>query len=401
MLAVSVAATLVIGMVGVALVDRGVHAGGTSRWAREHLAMRLLAESAVEELGATLAQRMNAPADPLYTAVRGLRANAQPVPLPGLALAEVLTDVARQQLLLGGTIRVLNAGAAVRRVEAGDADPDERHALVAFEAAFELTCGRHERVVERVRVERALRVAAVTPPRALGRMGLVVLEPSASDLPGAAGHIAYAPAAGAPHALLDLMTHAGKDGFYKVSPAQLPAVQRALDAYAPAALAARAHYDLLQPADLRRLLSLGTPVSGVVHLAFRDPVSLTLPHFRGRCVLAFSGPVEVHDVAMDDPTRDALTIVSAEHITVAGRRVQASLVCPSTTPGALAFTERASVEGTVVTGRFPRYATMAAADFSASTFQCSPTVRPAAWAALSPYPVAVQHLRDSEEWSAW
>ena len=400
MLATVLVTTLIAGVAGFALMDRARRAAVTAAWSCEHAALRLLAESIAQELGLDLARAANRPGDAVYRALRELPA-ARALPAP--ATFASAQDVQLQERALGGAIAV-TAGAALRPVAALSADPHEARCLVALEVSVSLARPHQPAIRERYREVRELKLACVTPPAPFDQAGLLVLATGTGDLAGFGGRPAFAGAAGAPHALMELLTHPGLDGFAPLAPAADPAVARALSTLDATALDRRAQLTVGSVAELdrvvARLLVRAGALDGVIRLAFADPVTLAFPRFRGRCLIAASGPVTVKDVKLDDPRQDALTIVSPGRVTVAGRNVEASVIGLADRPDGLTFRERARVTGNVVCRRFPRSAGLAAQELGDCQFQARPAGA-AYIAALAPWPDEVQHARDGEDWPAW
>lgn len=395
----------VVGIVGFALLGRGWRAGSMAAWARERTAMRTLAESAIQELWLDLQRKANQPDRAAFATLRQLKAGGATVPVPGLTLAAVPAELDRQSAALGGKLQ-LTCGAFVRQVAAASGDPMDTTGIVVLEAGVQLAGGLRPGVSARVRVEHAFRTTAVTPGRALDRAALVVMRTGASDLKQFGGRSAVASGGAPGHSLVELMTHTGADGFQPVAGAAASALNAAVRALEPGRLADRAQRHARTVAELKRLLGEAARpggLNGVVWVSAPDFTSLELPRFRGKCVLGFRGPVEVKDVTLDDPRRDSLTIVSAEGLVVAGRQLQASLVCTKDAADAVTFRERASITGTVVCGRFPRRVTLPPQEFGECRFAAAPDVDLMSryLVALSPYPIAVQHASDREEWQAW
>lgn len=364
--------TIVVGGLAAVVAERSAHGLSVAGWSREHLALRLAAESAVEELSSVVRRRGQDPSDPLFQALRSM--------VPGESLQELaigspphLTAALRELgRSLGGPVEA-GYSAGVQRIRALSDDATERSGVLVLEATLRLRRGWRP-VSERVRVERAFRIARVTAPRPLDTSALFVVKTTKADLRGFRGRMACAGGDHESHTLTELMAGTSNVGFRPVAPARARALAHALAALAPAALATRAHDVVRSPEELSRLLARRRQegaVSGVIHLESERSVRLSFAGFRGNCLLSSTGPVEVQDIRLEDPEKDSLTIVSRAGIVVTGRTVDASLLCPSPSARVM-FRQRAAVGGTVITGQFPMYAGISGPEFGACSFRaCS------------------------------
>jgi hypothetical protein len=419
--------TLVLGLLGVALTDRAVRSTATAGWGKDHLVLKLLAESAIDELGHEIARQANEPGTAVFTLLRTGRtasgatvapgATAGDVRLPRLELAHVAAQVASHGQDLGGTIE-LRTAAVARLLARGRSDPVERSGLIFLEAAARLTRGARGTAaspVERVRVARSFRVARVAPVRPLDQVALMIVKTTKGDLKNFKGKPAYFLGHDASRNLVDLMSSKPPVGFASVPSGAVRTVRRAAALMSPEILARKAHYVVGSSGEmaqlLRQTLRAGGALNGIVHLRSEEYVRLAFTSFRGRCLISVVGPVEVGDIKLADPTRDSLTIVSGRRILITGRSIEANLVSPSRAKDALVFGQRAQIRGTVVAGRFPRAAGISVLDFRNCLFEASPAAAQPSGRSdeqldryvvgLSPNTVAVQHARAAEGWGEW
>ncbi|MBI4859745.1 MAG: hypothetical protein HY815_05715 [Candidatus Riflebacteria bacterium] len=422
-LAAVLVSTLVVGVMGLALVQRTVRSSRTAGWSRDHLVLRMVAESAAEELYLGVQTAANVPSDPIFRDVR-VRPAGSPAfagtPLKGLGLSNLTNDLQGLEKTLGGSIKlkhtVLLCDQKPLAPGAGDpGDALEQTGTLVIEVTAQLTRNRTT-TVERLRVQREFKTSRVTPPRPFDQVGLFIGKTSSKDLARFKGRSAYAVSSETPQTLQELLTHKAPEGFAMLPGKSRSVVKRALGSMTPGSLIRRAHFVV---ADHEALLALiahqldsGSALNGIVHVTSPDPIRLEFPSFRGKCLLSFSGPVDVADIRVDDPGKDSLTIVSPERIVVVGRNVEASLVNPSDVDGGIVFQQKAHVKGAVVVVRFPRANGLSAQEWGACQFQANRNMASGAGpagppdqgmlscytTAFSPYPVSVEHARDGEAW---
>lgn len=415
-LVLALSALLIIGLLGATLMDRSMHAGRSSRWSRDHLDLRLLAESAVEELFAQLSVAAATPGTPAFERLRRLP--------PGGTFKPVILDL-RPTVLEAEIARSNRPGAKptltavvtiVTQTRTGP-DPLERTGLVRFEVTAH-TGGGLLAATERVRVEHTYRVSRVTPPRPLDQVGLFVGLCEKATVPSARpGSSAFATLGKTPRTLEEIFALPAPDGFRGLATQYQKTMAQALGSLAPQALAQRAHYVLDTPARWTAFLATreGHPVDGLFHLASKEPLRLAFTGFRGKCLISSEGPIEVGDVTLADPTRDALTIVSADHILVKGRDVQAALVSVANGAPSVLFATQATIRGSVISTRFPARSGLSPQEFGGCKIAravelnsgVAREVAPDAnlmsryVCCFSPHPVAQEHLREGQGWSAW
>ncbi len=418
-LATVVAVLGVLGILAWGLMDLSLRASRTGAWSRDHLALRLLAESAVEEVFLKLSREANAPGTESFRALRAVaRASDGQLELPAVDADLLRADLGAQKATLGAEPS-LECAAEVRSLMPVSADPLERTGLLRVEATLRL--GRRPLAsVERFREDRAFRIARTSPGRPLDQVGFLVEFPKSGGLKNfPKGVAAYAVARDRPRTLLELLTTAPPDGLQASSPAYRAQLLGAFEALRPEALAARAHFVTHSAAELNAFLAsrlgAGLPVNGIVHNLSPDPVQLAFPKFRGRCLLSLQGPVVVGDIRLDEPSKDQLTIVGAGRFVVNAGTVQAALVKAIGGKEGILFARRCQVTGALLSAVFPGSLGLSEQELGACRFEhdprfdsgTSPGDRPAErllahyFAAFSPHPVSVEHGRDREGWSKW
>jgi hypothetical protein len=405
------------GVIGMSLMERSRRSLKTGAWSRDHLGLRLLAESAADELHLRTLKAVNAPSDPVFTSIRAIPTGDPwaPAPLAAGAPSAAAACKAVLERELGGPI-TLTHSVQVRRLSKVSPDPIERCGIIRYETAARLDSGRRV-TIERVRTERSFRIARVTPPRPLDQVGLFVGSTGGAMFRGLReGTPVFAGARSGPRSLLEMIT---SEDIVPVPDATRGELARAINQLSPGALSLRAHYVTSSAAELGRLFSArlrrNQPVNGVIHNLSQEEIELQFPSFAGKCLISTSGPVRVGDIRLADPARDSLTIVSRQRIVVVGRTVEAVLVNFADRKEGVVFANRTSIKGAVLTSRFPAGLSLSGADYELCRIEHAATLdsgdAPDAApddrllshyiAAFSPHPVSLEHRRDREEWSAW
>lgn len=379
--------TFVVGVLGVSMMTRTIRSARTGAWSRDHLVLRLLAESAVEELWVHLQEGANLPGDKTFQTLRTLREGtlSEPYSLPWLKPDSTTTECRTYEKELSGKI-VLDPGPGgrsfvrVTRAVPVSPDPNERAGIVQFDIRLTLASARAV-VTERVSISRAFSVvnAAVPPlPRLPGPTGTFSLFIGTSERETLPNFCATGASTGPPvfvpasnghctrtdssyQTLLSALTQRFPDGLTAVPKSMTSSVQKSLELFAPASLSSRAQFVTTSAAQLQELFqhqfgeSMSSPMNCVVYNTSTDVLSIdlsTMP-FRGRCLIATAGPMQVFDVVLADPKEDSLTLVSPAAIVVKGRSVQASLVCYGPQAQGVIFAQKATVLGPIVSAKFP------------------------------------------------
>ena len=65
-LAIVMLACVIVGLLAFVVMNRSIQSGRVAAWSRDHLSLRLLAESAVEELDWRLQAKLNDPSSDLF-----------------------------------------------------------------------------------------------------------------------------------------------------------------------------------------------------------------------------------------------------------------------------------------------------------------------------------------------
>ena len=412
-LVMAIGGLLVTSLLGVALIDRSINAGRAGKWSRDHLELRHLAESGVEELFARASEESATPGAPLFEALRRIPPGGafKPLTFP-MRTPALEAEVARDPRASG--VRI-TATATVLRISPISPDPLERVGILRLEVELRSGMGPIA-VTERVRADRSFKVARVTPPRPLDQVGLFVAISDAASLPGARpGGPVYATIGGTPRTLQEIYTLAPAEGLHGLPAQYDPVIGAALGSLGPVALTQRAHYVVRTPAELLAFLASrqGKPVDGLIHCSSTDPLRLDLPEFRGKCMLSSAGPIELGTVRMKDPARDLLTIVSAQRIVVKGPEVQAALVSIASGTPSVLFATTSVVRGAVISARFPGRSGLPASQFAncqiaydralhsglATEAAADDKLLSRYVCCFSPHPVQLVHARDGEGWT--
>jgi hypothetical protein len=411
--------TTVCGLLGMALVDRAIQGARTGAWSRDHLCLRLLAESAAEEMFVQVQAAANTPGLPLFARVRQVPdVELATVDLAGVAAPSLDADIANLQKQLGAPVR-LECHAELRKLFATSdnpsvpTDPIERFGLLRLEASVSLRRGRTT-VVEKVRTERSFHLARVTPPALLGRYGLFVAGADSSVHPDISGvNPVSARLDNKAFSLNEILTD-GAAGFQQRPQEEREELSRAMGLFSPALISTRAQYLTSSTAQMGAFIDsrrkVGAPVNGLIHNRSTDPIRLAFAAFRGKCTISTCGPVEVGDIRLEDPRRDSLTIVSASGILVAGRVCEAYLVNFCNERDGVVFAGPCHIKGGVLCSRWPGRAGLSEDEYENCKIErvAGPgdsadeaSQHSAYFASFSPHPVSVEHARDREDWSQW
>lgn len=388
-----------LGVLGFAFADRSLRSARTAARGRDRVVLDLLVDSAAEELvhrfreeaarpGGAVSRRLQEPGE-------------GPTRVTEVAPTAIEEDVTAAEAELGGSITLVHSVDILRRTGLS-ADPREVGFQVRFEVSATLT-GGGKTLVSRVRAEREGRVVRTTLPSPLDQAALLFYA-TRDVLPRVKkGTPVFAGRAGGPRALIDLLTQAPPEGLLKIPRRARGAVRRALDAFSPDSVMARATAVVGSVEALRAYLETrraqGLPVSGLIHLDSNEPLPLSTTDFSGRCVIVCDGPIEVGEIQVLDPARDHLTLVSRQAIQVFGRRVMADLVSVDA-PDSMIFTRPCVIEGTVLASTFPRGPGLSPDELG----ECR--IGPGAVGLVDPYLVVIspvasaqQHRREGEPWT--
>ncbi len=414
------AAVVVAAILGYALMRLAVRSTRTGAWSRDHVVLRLLAESAVEESFVRLEQGANRPGQPAFRALRMLRAGGpdRPLTVPGMAPDLLAEDVKARQALFGGPV-TLETSAKARKLIALSEDPMERAGLIRVECTARLRRGTAQ-ATERFRADRAFRIVRITPGPPLNSASLLVALPGKGGLANLpANRPAFAAGTGPPRTLLDFLTRPAPEGLRPAARTQMKALTRAMAALTPEALGARAQYVTRSGAELARFvadrLGTGRPLNGTIHNLSFETLRLAFPSFRGKCLISTMGSLVVGDIALEDRTRDILTLVAGQRLSVDGRSVQANLVQLSDLREGILFQQPAKVFGALYTTLWPAGLGLDSGALGACQVEFNPALasvrgrsgpagerEAAAYiVAFAPYPASIEHARESEGWSAW
>lgn len=403
LLVVTMALIVVLALTATSFMHRAVFSSRMGGWSRDHLTAQLLAESAVEELFASVSDSANTPGDPVFTALRTARPGVEVV-LPGLAAPLVEQEARGRSGALGGAVR-LRTSVRILKVAGSSADPAEVAGVLRFEAAVHVDRQRRP-LVEKVRVDRSFQVARVVLPAALERVALFVTRPDHKKLPPRA---MSAPAAADDRTLLAMLTRPAPVGFQRAPAELVQSVAACLAGFAPGAIGRRAQFVTRSVSELAAFLGgrfeRGRPVNGVILSDTRELIDLSIERFSGRAVLCARGPVRVGDITVEQPGRDSLTIVAAERLVVTGNTVQANLLTLNPAAGVV-FGAPVRVTGAVVSSRFPRFRGITVQEMERCEFGSFDEPAPADpmaayFVTLSTRPVSAEHLQEGEAWTEW
>lgn len=434
LLVVVLGVTLCLSLAGVAFLSWSSRTTRTAGWSRDHLVVRMLAESAVEELYLRLQSAANTPSDPVFTALRtaALSAKGPPVPLPSLKLTAVLADLANLARATGTTVDIVPPAAGRAFVElaaggplsSGLVDPAERAGFVSLEVAVRMG-GRATGIVERVKVSRSFSVARTGfprfPPLAGPRPGFSLLVGGSANLPGRTkGALSYASASAASSrsdtsafkSVLSFLTEPFPNGLGAAGPATSDRITQTARLFEPDLLAQRAQFVVTSPLDFIGLLGSriahkpALALNGLVYHSGTEQISLAIERtpFRGRCVLASRGPIRLGTIKLADPLRDSLTVISGAGVIVDGAVVDAALVSIGKESPGVVFLKRSRVLGPIATAQMFASipGTITAKDLGASELGTNGTLDAGSadrelenyTALFSPHPVTLEHTRE-------
>lgn len=392
----------IVGLIGASFMQRVVRGTRTAAWSRDHLALQLLAESAAEEIFASLSEQANTAGNPVHAALRGARPDAEVVLSIGTPLVD--EDAQARASALGGPVQLTSSVKLIKTV-AVSGDAGEVVGVVRTEVQVRVARARQP-LVERVRIDRSFQIARTVLPPPLDQMALFVVRPDHRRLPR---EPMYAPLADDDRTLLAMLTKPAPLGFQKVPAEVLQGVTAALGTFTPDALARRAQFVTRSVRELEiffeERLERGRPINGLIYNNSPELVDISVEKFRGRALLCVPGPVRVGECSMEEPGRDSLTIVSGGRMLVTGRNVEANLITLDPAAG-LVFAQQSRVAGCVISSRFPRSTGISPREMQQcefGTFAGLAVSDPltAYFVVFSPQPVSTEHLREGEEWSAW
>jgi hypothetical protein len=423
-LAITILMVLIIGLLGMALMDRTLNSSARAAWSRDHLSLRLLAESAAEELFTQVAKGANDSSAPVFQKLRTLDVGDAAIPLDGLKLQEVRKDLPNQERAMGATIDLVHE-VAFEKVKQVSRDGTECRGVLRITVAA--TAGRRFfRMTEKVSIERSFRVARSTLPHPLQLDALLVKRlpkkkqegqngqdgqsgpggpsgaggPDGQDGPGGGNrgpdgadgaqggrqpgakqgengekqgekkpHSYHKPHVQGARTIAKIVGEEGKsldpspEGWVKE-------INRAIRSLDPRMARRRAHYTTRMPRQLRffmqGLLRKNKPVHGVFVSNSRRPLMLKFPRFSGQAVIIARGPVIVGDITVANPKKDRLTIVSGSRVTVVGAKVDAHLVSFRGRRSGVRFARKTRVNGSVISQRVPKGRKLSQEDFDAS-----------------------------------
>lgn len=395
-LVVVMIACVVIGLLGMAMMGRSLHGTRTAAWGRDHVSLRLYADSAVEEIIYLLNQRMNDPSTGTFQAVRALTGPGSRLPDRDLELVEVpgliATDPSKPNVTFATALTV-------------DAwVPAEPRGAGRGRLAIEVTAKNTAGAVEKVRHVRDFRVAPALMPAPMARFSLLIRHPLPMGLfpegdknqpmsdalavtarPGGARTMAEIFLGG------DLAAPGGSS---------LEGMPEAMQGMRPSILLDNAHFVTATPEALVRFVSgriaAGQSLSGLVATTSTAPLNLELKGFKGRAVIVGMGPVRVGDVSVADPSKDALTIVAGGELTVMGTNINANLISIGGANRSVVYNAQATVTGSVFAQDLKPGGDMGLFDLGFISFAMPPAPVAASplLALMAPYATDVTHSRN-------
>jgi hypothetical protein len=406
-----------LALVGATLMDRALHGTETAAWSRDHLVLRNLAESAAEELSYEFQVAANSPEHPLYQSLRTLVGQDRAIGQDTFALSAFQRERAALERVSNTKVQVVT-NVTLEGVRSVSPDPREKLGRVTIDVTVSLKRLRMSNS-ENVHLVRLFRVSRVTPPRPFDQLALFIGQTTEGDLSQFQGRPALAISLGSPTKLLDLMSLSGPiGGFTRPKSSNDPLISRAMATLSPVAMASRAQFLVRSPEELTQLIKDQSraydAVNGVIHMTASTPVRIALPagvRFKGKCIISSLGPIEAGDIWLEDPALDSLTLVTPQRFDVTGRHVEANLLQTSTVGDGVAFHQRSSLTGVVVSRRFPHAVRLSPGDFGDCEFQNAPYLNSGTspddaadanllsryYVVTAPYPVDIQHGRDRDE----
>jgi uncharacterized membrane protein YgcG len=358
----------IVGIIALALMQHSIRSSRTAAWTRDHLQLRLLAESAADELFWRVQSGINNPDDKLFKLFRELPRPEMPADLRdpkerrerfrlgggrrgnrrsegyerqkgdkdnsivigNLKPLLMLEDLKQLEKKMGTPLK-LDSTVTLERIGPTSLDPLESRGLVRFDVTVK--AGRHMLATgERVRIARAFRISRATLPSLFGQTSLFVRNPPRSILSKIPkGTAAFSLARQGVRTLADLVDQSNPDCLQPVPDSVRKDMMRSAVSLFPRSLFNRAQYvtrtirKMNNYIEMRRHRDL--PINGVHVLASPKILRIDYDNWKGKTILATMAPVVVTgNITMADPKKDSLTIISGGPIFVRGDRIEASLV---------------------------------------------------------------------------
>lgn len=388
---------VVVGLLGMAMMGRSLHGTRTAAWGRDHVALRLYADSAVDELIYLLNQRMNDPATETFRAVRALTGPGAGLPERDLQLAELpkllAADPSRPNVTFTYTLTV-DAWVPAEPLGAG-------RGRLAIEV---IAKGGNGAAVEKVRHLRDFRVAPSLMPAPMARFSLLIRHPLPMGLfpegdknqpMSDALAVTARPGGARTMAEIFLGGDLGAPGG-----SALEGMPEAMQGMRPALLRDNAHFMTDTPEALVKFvggrIAAGQSISGLIATTSTAPLNLQLQGFRGRAVIVGMGPVRVGDISVADPSKDALTIVAGGELTVMGTNVNANLISIGGANRSVVYNAQATVTGSVFAQDLKPGGDLSLFDLGFISFAApaAPVAASPLLALMAPYATDITHARN-------
>lgn len=386
---------VVVGLLGMAMMGRSLHGTRTAAWGRDHVALRLYADSAVDELIWLLNQRMNDATTETFRAVRALAGPGAVLPDRDLRLVELpkllAADPSRPNVTFAYTLTV-DAWVAAEPAGAG-------RGRLAIEVA-----AKSGAAVERVRHVRDFRVAPSLMPAPMARFSLLIRHPlpmglfpegDKSQPMSDALAVTARPGGARTMAEIFLGGDLGAPGG-----SALEGMPEAMQGMRPSILRDNAHFVTDTPEQLVQFvngrIAAGQSISGLVATTSTAPLNLQLRGFKGRAVIVGMGPVRVGDVSVADPSKDSLTVVAGGELTVMGTNINANLISIGGANRSVVYNNQATVTGSVFAQDLKPGGDMSLIDLGFISFAVPPAPVAASplLALMAPYATDITHARN-------
>lgn len=394
---------LIIGVLAMFLMDRTLSSSQRATWSRDHVAVRMLAESCAEDLFARISKDGNDPSTETFRFLRTILPDegdpVLPVQMPVVPADHFGAELVAFQKSMGHAQITCEPSTWVTEAEDVSDDGIECRGTVRIVVQMKFSRARAT-FTEQVRIDREFRVARHTLHHPLQEDALLLKrkprKPAAAGAAGEGGeggeggaggeggqgggevgaaqagprahsyHSAHVPGS---RKMTEVIGGEDGSGMYPSPDRWVEEIAFGLSMLHPRNARPRAQFVGRHPRQLMRFiderLEKGKPVTGLYFSGGRRPLMLTFPRFSGRAVIVARGPVVVGDIRMADPSQDSLTIVSGRRIRVVGANVEANLVSFGGRRKRVQFAVRTKITGTVISTRQPKSRGLAKEEYEA------------------------------------
>lgn len=316
-------------------------------WYSDRVGIRLLADSAAEELSVALQRHAS---DRGSSVREALASGAAGTVIRGVEPQRVLTEVSAWR---GSSISRLTLETEVTVLSRERVSYDEREVAGTLRIVARIRSSGPGRSFEELSwLVREFRVGCASFPSQTFPVQVLVAEPDRESFPEASGQAICAGEDASPRSVLDLMTKPAPDGFRLMDQESAGAIT---GYFRTDVMRRRAFLIFKSGASFHEYhasrVARGLPLDGIYHIESDEPVGISLEGFRGRAQVSSRGPIIAGEIRMARPLEDQLVLASAGRIVVQGRTVQASLVALTGEGVQLAWP--AHIEGRLLSRTFP------------------------------------------------